>query len=87
MKEYKIDYDMFTTEEIVKIYAFFSLIESTAKRGVPAQMIIDKHKEYQKIINNKSLEKQYDKMLYEQTKISIYEIVKQAKGKLTHASR
>ncbi|HNZ50016.1 MAG TPA: UPF0223 family protein [Bacilli bacterium] len=85
MKEYRIDYDMFTTAEIVKIFAFFALIESTKKRSVSPSLLVEKYQEYRTILNNKSLEKKYDKMLFTNTKVSIYETIKQAKEKLNHA--
>lgn len=81
MDEYKIDFDLFTTEEVVKIYAFFSLIESTKKRKVPTKILLEKYREYQAIIKNKALEKKYDKMVKEATQVSIYETMKQARLK------
>ena len=87
MKEYKIDFDLFSTEEIVKIFSFFALIESSQKRKVPASTLINRHKEYQAIVNNKALEKQYDKMLQSLANVSIYETIKLAKGKLSNETR
>jgi uncharacterized protein YktA (UPF0223 family) len=79
MIEYKVDFDLFTTEELVKIYGFFSLVESTKKRRIPKGVILDRYKEYQTIINNKALEKKYDKMLFAFSQVSIYDVVKKAK--------
>lgn len=76
MEEYKIDYDMFNVMEIVKIIDFFRLIESTKKKKVSKTLLKDKYNEYRNIINNKALEKKYDKMLFEKSKISIYEVIK-----------
>lgn len=87
MKEYKIDFDLFTTEEVVKIFSFFALIESSQKRKIPAPTLIKRYQEYQAIVNNKALEKQYDKMLQSLANVSIYETIKQAKGKLSDATR
>ena len=76
MDEYKIDYDMFNVYEIIKIIDFFKLIESTKRKKVSKTLLKEKYNEYRNIINNKSLEKKYDKMLLEKSKVSIYEVVK-----------
>lgn len=76
MEEYKIDYDMFNVMEIVKIIDFFRLIESTKKKKVSKTLLKEKYNEYRNIINNKALEKKYDRMLFEKSKVSIYEVVK-----------
>lgn len=77
-KEYKIDYDMFDTCEIVKIFAFFKLIEAINKgRHYKKDEVNERYKEYRNILNNISLEKQYDKMLEEVSKVSIYQTIKQ----------
>ena len=73
---YEIDYDMFTTIEIVKILEFFRLIESTKTKKINSKMLIEKYHEYQNILNNKSLEKKYDKMLQKKSNISIWDTVK-----------
>lgn len=73
---YEIDYDMFTTIEVVKIIEFFRLIESTKTKKVDPKMLVDKYHEYQNILNNKSLEKKYDKMLQKKSHISIWDTVK-----------
>ncbi len=73
---YKIDYDMFTTMEIVKIIEFFRLIESTKTKKVKKELLVSKYREYQNIINNKALEKKYDKMLEEKSNVSIYNVMK-----------
>ena len=73
---YQIDYDMFTTMEIVKIIEFFRLIESTKTKKVNKELLVSKYREYQNIINNKSLEKKYDKMLEKKSNVSIYNVMK-----------
>lgn len=73
---YKIDFDMFNTLEIVKIIEFFKLIETTKTRKVSPTTLVTRYREYQSIINNKSLEKKYDKMLLEKSNVSIYQTVK-----------
>lgn len=77
LKEYDIDYDMFSLEEIVKIVAFFDLIEKINRgRKYKKEDAINKYNEYRNILNNKSLEKKYDKMLFNLSKVSIYHTMK-----------
>ena len=40
------------------------------------EVLVSKYREYQTIINNKSLEKKYDKMLQEKANVSIYQTLK-----------
>ena len=78
LKEYTIDYDMFSLEEIVKIIAFFELIEKiNKKKKYDKTKTIEKYNEYRSILNNKSLEKKYDKMLEKLTGASIYHTMKE----------
>lgn len=76
MDEYKIDYELFTTQELIKIIEFFKLIENTKTKKINKDLLINKHNEYRAIINNKSLEKQYDEMLFKKSKVSIYQTIK-----------
>lgn len=73
---YIIDYDLFTTLEIIKIIEFFKIIEQTKTKSFKPEYLKTKYREYQNIINNKSLEKKYDKMLYNKSKVSIYQVMK-----------
>jgi uncharacterized protein YktA (UPF0223 family) len=73
--DYQIDYDLFNVEEIVKIINFFKMIERHNK--ISKEELIKAYHEYQRILNNKSLEKQYDKMIEKQIGISIYHTMKQ----------
>ncbi|HOA63526.1 MAG: UPF0223 family protein [Acholeplasmataceae bacterium] len=77
--EYKIDYDMFTAQEIVQIINFFRLIEKTKYQKVDPDLLKTKYNEYRNILRNKALEKQYDKMLYEKSNVSIYQVIKSLK--------
>ena len=72
--DYQIDYDLFKVEEIVKIINFFKMIERHTR--VSKEELVKTYHEYQRILNNKSLEKQYDKMLEKQIGISIYHTMK-----------
>lgn len=77
IKEYLIDYDMFSVEEIVKIVNFFKLIENINKnKRYKKDDVIEKYNEYRNILNNKSLEKQYDKMMEKRSNVSIYKTMK-----------
>ncbi len=74
--EYLIDYDLFTVEEVIKIISFMRLIEQTKQKKVSTKLLQEQYKEYRLILNNKSLEKQYNKMLEEKSGVSIYRIMK-----------
>lgn len=76
VKDYLIDYDMFTVDEIVKIVSFMKLIEDNSRKRVNKQILVDKYNEYRSILNNKALEKQYDKMLLKKSNVSIYQTMK-----------
>ncbi len=76
VNDYLIDYDMFTVEEIVKIIGFMKLVEDTKRKKVSKQLLIEKYNEYRTILNNKALEKHYDKMLLRKSNVSIYDTMK-----------
>jgi uncharacterized protein YktA (UPF0223 family) len=76
VNDYLIDYDMFSVEEIVKIISFMKLIEDTKRKKVSKELLKTKYNEYRTILNNKALEKQYDKMLLKKSNVSIYETMK-----------
>ena len=76
MKEYEIDFDLFNAQEIIRITNFFKLIEQTKTKNIDKDYILSKYNEYRSILNNKTLEKKYDKMLYEKSKVSIYQVIK-----------
>lgn len=78
-KEYIIDYDLFNVNEIIKIINFMQLIEQTKTKKVNKDLLIAKYNEYRTILNNKSLEKKYDKMLFDKAKVSIYQVMKNLK--------
>lgn len=71
-----IDYELFTTEEIVKIFNFFSLISRTKHQRVRKDELVSGYKEFMNIINNKSLQKQYERKFEKVTGISIYQTMK-----------
>lgn len=71
----EIDYELFTTEEIVKIFNFYSFISRTKNYRAKQAEIINNYNEYRNIINNQSLQKKYDKTFEKVTGISIYRII------------
>lgn len=71
-----IDYDLFTTEEIVKIFNFFSLVSRTKHQRVKSNELLEGYKEFKTIINNKALQKQYERKFEKVTGISIYQLMK-----------
>ena len=75
VNDYLIDYDMFSVEEIVKIISFMKLVEETKRKKVNKELLKTKYNEYRTILNNKALEKQYDKMLFEKSGVSIYRVM------------
>lgn len=76
-KEYFLDYEMFTVEEIIKISQFFKLIVNINKgKKYTPSVVVEKYKEYRSIINNISLEKKYDKEFEKEYKCSIYQTMK-----------
>jgi uncharacterized protein YktA (UPF0223 family) len=78
-KEYIIDYDLFNVSEIVKIINFMQLIEQTKTKRINKDLLLAKYNEYRTILNNKALEKKYDKMLVDKAGVSIYQVMKNLK--------
>lgn len=70
-----IDYDLFTTEEIVKIFNFYSFMSKVKNYHFSSTEIIDNYNKYRTLINNQTLQKKYDKKFEEITGISIYKII------------
>lgn len=75
----KIDFDLFTTEEIVAIFSFYNLIERNNKHKVKPEIILNAYHNYRNIINSIALEKKYNKQFEDKTGISIYHVIKQLK--------
>lgn len=73
---YTIDFEIFSTLEVIKIIEFFKLIEQTKTRNISGEILVQRYREYQNILKSKILEKKYDKMLYEKSKVSIYQTLK-----------
>ena len=73
---FDIDYEMFTTEEIIKIINFYQDVIKYTKRRITKEALKTSYKEYKNIINSIALEKQYDKKFFDKTNISIYKVIK-----------
>ena len=72
----EIDLELFKLEEVIQIMQFFSDFEKVLKNKGNKKSLISSYRNYQSIINNKSLEKQYDKVMEEKTGVSIYKYMK-----------
>jgi len=81
MYTYPIDYDLYTNEEIVKLIEFFALIEDAneKKTKVTREQLIAAYKQYSRIVNSKSLEKEQDKKFEQASGYSIYQTMKNFK--------
>lgn len=78
MYQYPIDYDLFTTEEITVLVEFLGLIEDANENKVKVDPIVlsSKHKQFRKIVNSQSLEKQIDRKFEKASGYSIYKTIK-----------
>lgn len=72
-----IDYELFTTEEIVKIFDFYNLISLYVKgKKIKKNDLINSYKVYRSILNSIAFEKRYNKMFEEKTGIKIYQTMR-----------
>ena len=78
----KVDYDLFTTEELVNIYSFFSLMERNNKHPLKATDVLNSYQVYRNTINSISLEKKYNKQFEDKTGICIYKVIKSIKDRM-----
>ena len=77
MYSYKIDYELFTVEEVSAIVDFLSLIEdANEKKNVNLTVLSQKHKDFQNIVNSKSMEKKIDRDFEKTSGYSIYKTIK-----------
>lgn len=77
----KVDFELFTTEEIVSIFSFYNLMERNHKHPVKPELILSAYQTYRNIINSIALEKNYNKQFEDKTGISIYHVIKSLKDK------
>ncbi|MCF7927191.1 MAG: UPF0223 family protein [Candidatus Izimaplasma sp.] len=79
MKSYPIDYDLFDNDEIIQIVEFYQLVEEANMKKVNPQVLSKKHKQYQTIINSKSIERQMEREFEKHFGISVYKTIKKYK--------
>lgn len=77
----KVDFELFSTEEIVSIFSFYNLMERNHKHPVKPAILLEAYQTYRNIINSIALEKNYNKQFEEKTGISIYHVIKNLKDK------
>ncbi len=72
--DYPIDYETYSTEEIIVIVEFLSMLEQYASNHatVDKQTLLNKYERYREILNNLSEEKRIDRAFSQTTNIPIY---------------
>ncbi len=76
MYSYPIDFDLYNAEEAVILVEFLALIEDANEGKVDPQLLVKKHKQFRKIINSISTEKQLDREFEKLSGYSIYKTLK-----------
>lgn len=76
--EYPFDTD-WSMDEIVVVINFYNCIEKAYEEGIDKKELMSHYREFKKIVDSKSLEKQYDKKFKDVSGYSIYETMKKAK--------
>ena len=76
--EYKIDYSLYTTEEIIDIIEFLNTLEMPQDNN--DETLLEKYTRFKNIINNQAEEKKIDQAFYKQTGISIYKTIQKLKS-------
>ena len=79
MYSYPIDYDFFTPLEVVKLVEFYALIEDANEGKVNKDKLASSYKEFRKILNSISMEKQIDKEFQKLSGYSIYKTIQKYK--------
>ncbi|WP_208589387.1 UPF0223 family protein [Gracilibacillus suaedae] len=75
---YPID-ETWTTEEIIDVVNYFSLIEKAYEKGVEKQDLVAAYNRYKEIVPSKSEEKQLDKQFEKQSGYVPFRVIKKAK--------
>lgn len=73
--QYPIDSD-WTTDELVKIINFLTLVEQAYESSVDAKAFGQAYDSYRQIVNSISGQKQLDKKFQQESGYSIYQVVK-----------
>jgi len=79
MYTYPIDYDQFTTDEVIVIVEFLALIEEANKSKVDANVLSKKHQDFRNVVNSIAIEKQIDRAFEKVSGFSIYKTIKKYK--------
>ena len=76
---FDLDYESFTTIEIVAIINFFNLISEYVNNPNKSKVdnLIKAYNTYRNILNSIAFEKKYNKMFEDQTGIKVYNIMKE----------
>lgn len=80
--DFDIDFEMFNTSEIVKIYNFYGLVNNYHKTHNNPERLYNEYLEYKNTINSIMLEKKYDKSFEKHYGYTIYSIIKEVKERL-----
>ncbi|QGH34383.1 hypothetical protein GI584_10260 [Gracilibacillus salitolerans] len=75
---YPID-ETWTTEEIIDVVNYFSLIEKAYESGIEKQDLVAAYNRYKEIVPSKSEEKQLDKQFEKQSGYIPFRVIKKAK--------
>ncbi|QMS85519.1 UPF0223 family protein [Candidatus Xianfuyuplasma coldseepsis] len=79
MYTYPIDYDQFTTDEIIAIVEFLALVEEANTTKIDPHVLSAKHEQFRRIVNSISLEKQIDRAFEKVSGFSIFKTIKKYK--------
>ena len=79
MYNYPIDYDLYNSEEVIKLVEFYALIEDANERKVNKETLIKKYNEFRKLVNSISIEKQIDKEFEKLSGYSIFKTIQKFK--------
>lgn len=79
MYSYPIDYDLYTPEEVVKLVEFYALVEDANEGKLKKELLIKNYREFRKILNSISIEKQIDKEFEKLSGYSIYKTIQKYK--------
>lgn len=77
---YPIDYEMYTTDEIIQLINFFGLIELGYEKGINRKKLLKSYNIFKGIVNSISEEKRIDREFKKLSKYSIYSLIQKAKS-------
>ena len=70
--------DSWSTDEIIKVVNFLSLVEKTHEEGIRRDDLLIAYSKFKQIVPSKSEEKQIGKKFEKETGYSIYQTIKRA---------